>query len=95
MKTLIGSPHLVYCPEYNHLQENSFLTSLQSGFMPGDSTANQLAFLYNIYLAKLLMQTKKSGLSFVTLTRHLIVSGMLVYYVNSKLLVSLGNFLIG
>ena len=41
------------------------------------------------------MPTKKSGLSFVTLVRPLIVSGMLVYYVNSKLQVSLGNFLIG
>ena len=41
------------------------------------------------------MPTKKSGLSFVTLVKPLIVSGMLVYYVNSKLLVSLGNFLIG
>ena len=41
------------------------------------------------------MPTKKSGLSFVTLVKPLIVSGMLVYYVLSKLLVSLGNFLIG
>ena len=41
------------------------------------------------------MPTKKSGLSFVTLVRLLIVSGMMVYYVNSKLQVSLGNFLFG
>ena len=41
------------------------------------------------------MQTKTSALSFVTLVRPLIVSGMLVYYVNSKLQVSLVNFLIG
>ena len=41
------------------------------------------------------MQAKKSELSFVTLVRPLIMSGMLVYYINSKLLVSLGNFLNG
>ena len=34
---------------FNHLQENCFLTSLLSGFMPGDSTVNQLTFLYNIF----------------------------------------------
>ena len=41
------------------------------------------------------MPAKKSELSVVTLVRPLIVSGMLVYYVNSKLPVSLGNFLNG
>ena len=39
---------LIFKHLFNHLQENSFLTSLQSGFMPGDSTVNQLTFLYNI-----------------------------------------------
>ena len=34
---------------FNHLQENRFLTSVQSGFMLGDSTVNQLTFLYNIF----------------------------------------------
>ena len=29
--------------------ENNILTSLQSGFIPGDSTVNQLAFLYNTF----------------------------------------------
>ena len=27
--------------------DNNILTSLQSGFMPGDSTVNQLTYLYN------------------------------------------------
>ena len=40
---------LIFKHLFNHLQENSFLTSLQSGFMPGDSTVNQLTFLYNIF----------------------------------------------
>ena len=39
---------LIFKHLFNHLQENSFLTSLQSGFVPGDSTVNQLTFLYNI-----------------------------------------------
>ena len=34
---------------YNHLQENQILSSLQSGFIPGDSTVNQLTFLYNTF----------------------------------------------
>ena len=40
---------LIFKHLFNHLQENSFLTSLQSGFMPGDSTVNQLTFFYNIF----------------------------------------------
>ena len=40
---------LIFKHLFNNLQENSFLTSLQSGFMPGDSTVNQLTFLYNIF----------------------------------------------
>ena len=58
--------------------------------MQGDSTVNQLTFLYNIFCQGL-DAIKEPGLSFVTLVRPLIVSGMLFYYVNSKLLVSLGN----
>ena len=34
---------------YNHFHENQILTSLQSGFIPGDSTVNQLTFLYNTF----------------------------------------------
>ena len=34
---------------YNHLQDNNLLSSLQSGFIPGDSTINQLTFLYNTF----------------------------------------------
>ena len=34
---------------YNHLHENGVLTPLQSGFIPGDSTTNQLTFLYNTF----------------------------------------------
>ena len=34
---------------YNHLHVNNILTSFQSGFTPGDSTTNQLTFLYNTF----------------------------------------------
>ena len=34
---------LVFKYLYNHLQENKMLSSLQSGFIPGDSTVNQHA----------------------------------------------------
>ena len=30
-------------------RDNSILTSLQSGFIPGDSTVNQLTYLYNAF----------------------------------------------
>ena len=34
---------------YNHFLENDILTPLQSGFIPGDSTVNQILFLYNAF----------------------------------------------
>ena len=34
---------------YNYLRDNNLLSSLQSGFLPGDSTVNQLTFLYNTF----------------------------------------------
>ena len=34
---------------FNHLSDNNILTPLQSGFLPGDSTVNQLTFLYNTF----------------------------------------------
>ena len=40
---------LVFKYLYNHLQDNNMLSSLQSGFIPGDSTVNQLAYLYHIF----------------------------------------------
>ena len=37
--------HLIY----NHFHDNLILISLQSGFIPGDSTINQFPFLYNTF----------------------------------------------
>ena len=34
---------------YNHFRDNNILSPLQSGFIPGDSTTNQLTFLYNTF----------------------------------------------
>ena len=34
---------------YNHLNDNQILTPLQSGFIAGDSTINQLTYLYNFF----------------------------------------------
>ena len=40
---------IVFKHLYNHFLENDILTPLQSGFIPGDSTVNQLLFLYNTF----------------------------------------------
>ena len=32
---------------FNYLKVTNFLTPSQSGFLPGDSTVNQVVFLYN------------------------------------------------
>ena len=34
---------------YTHLQGNNMLSSFQSGFIPGDSTVNQLTYLYHTF----------------------------------------------
>ncbi|MEW8547708.1 MAG: reverse transcriptase family protein, partial [Candidatus Thiodiazotropha sp.] len=40
---------LVFKYLYNHLHDNNLLSSFQSGFIPGDSTVNQLTYLYNTF----------------------------------------------
>ena len=40
---------LVFKHLFNHLQNNNILTTLQTGFIPGDSTVNQLAYLYHTF----------------------------------------------
>ena len=39
----------VYKYLYNNFRDNDVLTSFQSGFIPGDSTVNQLTFLYDTF----------------------------------------------
>ena len=43
------SERTVFKHLYNHFHDNNILTPLQSGFIPGDSTTNQLTFLYNTF----------------------------------------------
>ena len=40
---------LVFKHVFNHLQNNNMLSTLQSGFIPGDSIVNQLTFLYHTF----------------------------------------------
>ena len=40
---------LVFKHFYNHLKDNNMLSPSQLGFIPGDSTLNQLAYLYHIF----------------------------------------------
>ncbi|MES9991692.1 MAG: reverse transcriptase domain-containing protein, partial [Candidatus Thiodiazotropha sp.] len=40
---------LIFKYLFNHFRDNNLLTSLQSGFIPGDSTVNQLTYLYNTF----------------------------------------------
>ena len=48
---VFGKKKTIFKHLYNHLhvQGNNMLSSFQSGFIPGDSTVNQLAFLYHIF----------------------------------------------
>ena len=50
---------LIHKNVFNSLRDHAILTLLQSGFIPGDSTVNQLSF------AKHWMKTKKFMLFFV------------------------------
>ena len=40
---------IVHKHVFNFFRDNNILTSLQSGFVPGDSTVNQLVDLYNTF----------------------------------------------
>ena len=40
---------IVHKHVFNFLSANNVITSLQSGFVPGDSTANQLVDIYNTF----------------------------------------------
>ena len=41
--------HVAFKHLYNHLHENSIFFPLQSGFISGDSTTNQLTYLYDTF----------------------------------------------
>ena len=79
---------------YNHLQENNMLSSFQSGFIPGDSTINQLTYLYHIF-CEALDSGKEVRPSSVTSAKPLIMFGTQDSYTNLKQLVSQERFLTG
>ena len=59
---------LIFKHVYNFLHENSLLTKFQSGFIPGDSTVNQLAFLYHTF-AKALDEKKDIRIVFCDISK--------------------------
>ena len=79
---------------YNHLQENNMLSSFQSGFIPGDSTINQLTYLYHTFCETLDSGTEVRPSS-VTSAKPLIVFGTHDSYTNLKQPVSKRRFLTG
>ena len=58
-RTAVSNYHPIFCRVtyiktlnksfLNNFLENDILTPLRSGFIPGDSTVNQLLFLYNAF----------------------------------------------
>ncbi len=53
---------------FNYLRDNGLLSKDQSGFQPGDSTVNQLAFLYN-FLCKSLDEKKDVHIVFCDISK--------------------------
>ena len=70
------------------------LSSFRSGVIPGDSTINQLTYLYHTF-CDALDSGKKQGPSSVTSAKLLIVFGTQDSYTNLKQLVSPEMSLIG
>ena len=66
---------------FNHLRDNNLFSSLQSGFIPGESTVNQLTFLYNTFVRHL-SQVKKSGQCSVTSANLSTECDMLDFYLS-------------
>ena len=67
---------------YNYVISNRLLTPFQSGFIKGNSSVNQLAFLYNDIGRALDEKGKKYGLSFVMYQRHSIEFGIKVSFIS-------------
>jgi hypothetical protein len=59
---------IVFKNVFNYFRENHLLTPHQSGFMPGDSTVNQLTYLYHVF-AKALDDKKKVQIVFCDVSK--------------------------
>ena len=66
---------------FNHLRDNNLLSSLQSGFIPGDSTIDQLTFLYNTFCQALGSGTEIRAV-FCDIRKLPTECGMLEFYLN-------------
>ena len=84
---------------FNFLKDNDFLSSYQSGFIPGDSTVNQLTFLYNSF-CKALDEGKEIRVIFFDISKAFdrvwhkgLVAKLKGAGINGKLLSWLQNYL--
>ena len=84
---------------FNFLKDNNFLSSYQSGFIPGDSTVNQLTFLYNNF-CKALDEGKEIRVVFFDISKAFdrvwhkgLVTKLKGAGINGKLLLWLQNYL--
>ena len=59
---------IVFKNVFNYFRDNHLLSPHQSGFMPGDSTVNQLTYLYHIF-AKALDERKKIQIVFCDISK--------------------------
>ena len=71
------SKRIIFKHVYNHLKDN-FFTSYQSGFMPGDSTVNQVTSLYN-NISNALDNGLEFRVVFFVSAKHLTKSGIKGY----------------
>ena len=72
---------IVFKRVFNYLRDNNILTSHQSGFQPGDSTVNQLAY-YIMFLAMPLIERKMLELFSVIFRKLSTGFGMKDCYLN-------------
>ena len=71
---------------YNHLHTNDLLSAFQSGFIPGDSTVNQLTYLYHTF-CKALHSGKEVRAVFCDISKAFDRDGTLDFCTNLKQLV--------
>ena len=67
---------IVFKKLYNYYLDYYTLSPHQSGFRPGDSIVNQLAYLYHVF-AQALDHKKSVQIVFCDISRHSIDAGML------------------
>ena len=69
---------------FNFFRDNNVITAFQSGFVPGDSTVNQLIDIYNIF-GKALDEGKQVRAIFCDISKPLIEFGIKVFFLNLNL----------